>query len=235
MRLQMLIDANKCMNCKACILACQQRNNVPYDCSRNWVREIRVQPDNPEGLKPLSGMHYQPGNCMQCEEALCLRACPSGATYRGEDGVIHVTTSKCIGCGACADACPYDARFRHPTTKAIDKCDYCAASRVQGWEPACVGICPTHARIFGDAEDPTSEVSNVMTEARQQGNLSHVESSATPTQPSVAYIGQTTPKDWPRAAQVPTPLALMHPVSKGVQWLGGAVLMGILAVGIRNR
>ena len=80
-RLIMAIDANKCMNCKACIVACQQRNSVPYDHDRNWIKSA-VAPSAP------SGWHYQPGGCMQCDKPQCVDACPTGATYKGDDGVM---------------------------------------------------------------------------------------------------------------------------------------------------
>ena len=71
----MAIDANKCINCKACVLACQQRNGTPYGHSRNWVRET------PDKLS-LLGTAYQPGACMHCDHPLCVEACPTHATYK---------------------------------------------------------------------------------------------------------------------------------------------------------
>ena len=146
----MAIDANKCMNCKACVIACQQRNSVPYIHNRNWVKAVSV-PAAP------SGWHYQPGGCMQCDKPQCVDACPTGATYKGDDGVVYVDPGKCIGCGCCITACPYDARYKDITRGGIvDKCDYCLSSRQRGLAPACVSICPTKARVFGDADDPLS-------------------------------------------------------------------------------
>ena len=77
-RYVMAIDASKCLNCKACLIACQQRNAVPYGLSRNWVRET------PDTASP-SGWRYQPGACMHCDEPSCVDACPTHATYKAED------------------------------------------------------------------------------------------------------------------------------------------------------
>ena len=77
----MAIDANKCINCKACVLACQQRNGTPYGHSRNWVRET------PDKLS-LLGTAYQPGACMHCDHPLCVEACPTHATYKADDGSV---------------------------------------------------------------------------------------------------------------------------------------------------
>ena len=93
-RYVMAIDASKCLNCKACLIACQQRNAVPYGLSRNWVRET------PDTASP-SGWRYQPGACMHCDEPSCVDACPTHATYKAEDGVVMVDETRCIACGSC--------------------------------------------------------------------------------------------------------------------------------------
>ena len=112
----MAIDANKCINCKACVLACQQRNGTPYGHSRNWVRET------PDKLS-LLGTAYQPGACMHCDHPLCVDACPTHATYKADDGSVGIDPERCIGCGGCIEACPYGARYKHPVTGRADKCD----------------------------------------------------------------------------------------------------------------
>ena len=91
-RFIMVIDATKCINCKACVLACQQRNGVPYTHSRNWIREA------PDNLSPL-GTAYQPGACMHCDHPLCVDACPTRATYKADDGSVVIDRDRCIGCG----------------------------------------------------------------------------------------------------------------------------------------
>lgn len=225
-RLIMAIDANKCMNCKACIVACQQRNSVPYNHDRNWIKAA-VAPEAP------SGWHYQPGGCMQCDKPQCVDACPTGATYKGDDGVVYVNPGKCIGCGCCITACPYDARYKDATRGGIvDKCDYCLSSRQRGLAPACVSICPTHARVFGDADDPNSDVAKLL--AANKDNLTYVKASEVDTQPSLVYIGATTPADWPRNTEIPTPIRAMDGVSKAVSWLGGLCLLGIGGVIVKQ-
>ena len=142
----MAIDANKCINCKACVLACQQRNGTPYGHSRNWVRET------PDKLS-LLGTAYQPGACMHCDHPLCVEACPTHATYKADDGSVGIDPERCIGCGGCIEACPYGARYKHPVTGRADKCDYCRRA-TPGQVPACVQVCPVRCRVFGDADNP---------------------------------------------------------------------------------
>ena len=112
-RYVMAIDASKCLNCKACLIACQQRNAVPYGLSRNWVRET------PDTASP-SGWRYQPGACMHCAEPSCVDACPTHATYKAEDGVVMVDETRCIACGSCMRACPYQARHIDPARRVVD-------------------------------------------------------------------------------------------------------------------
>jgi Fe-S-cluster-containing dehydrogenase component len=215
----MLIDSEKCYNCGACIVGCQQRNAVPYGFRRNWVRVDAIP-------RYGFGKGFQPGGCMQCDAPLCVEACPTRATWKSDDGVVLIDRERCIGCGACIAACPYDARYRHPERGTADKCDYCAPSRHLGIAPACVQLCPAHVRIFGDADDPFSEVARVA--ATQP--LLYVESTKTPTKPTLAFVGTTTGADWPRAAAPPLPIAAMRVVSSGIRCLGGLSLFGVIAM-----
>ncbi|HEX9596998.1 MAG TPA: 4Fe-4S dicluster domain-containing protein, partial [Anaerolineales bacterium] len=81
---------------------------------------------------------------------------PVGATFITQDGVVLVDQDYCIGCRYCIQACPYGARFLHPTTHTAEKCTFCYHRVVQGKVPACVEVCPTGARIFGDVRSMAS-------------------------------------------------------------------------------
>ena len=217
---QMLIDSEKCMNCKACVVACQQRNNVPYGLSRNWVLET------PEADAP-AGFRFQPGACMHCEDAPCIPACPTGATWRSEAGVVEIDPERCVGCGACIDACPYGARFRHPVKKIADKCDYCAKF---DYQPACVAVCPTRCRIFGDLDDASSPVVNAL-RTRKAVYVLPDDGSA---KPHSAYLDATTPVVFQSRRQEPGPVAAIHPISKGLAWISGIIITLISGVFVRQ-
>ncbi len=104
---------------------------------------------------------------MQCENSPCTAVCPVGATYRTADGVVLIDEERCIGCGYCVVACPYGARYIVPadgeTPRGVagvaDKCTFCYHRITVGQSPACVVACPVGARMFGDLNDPDSEVS----------------------------------------------------------------------------
>ena len=105
----LVIDALKCFDCKACMVACKVENNVPEGRWRNWVKPTA----DPKGRR----VQFQPGQCMQCENPACVAACPVRATYKRSDGMVVIDPKKCIGCGNCVTGCPYGARFRNPETK----------------------------------------------------------------------------------------------------------------------
>ncbi len=196
-RLAMVIDAFKCMDCKACMAACKVANRVPEGRWRNWIKSG----DEEQMAAEQRRMVFQPGNCMQCDKATCVQACPTGATYRNpEDGTILIDRQVCIGCGQCLPACPYGARYRHPELRVADKCDFCAERRAAGLEPACVSTCPTKARAFGDLNDSKSEVRRQL-DGNPAVRITHRESD---TDPNLYYLGEPGPRDWPVQARMPS-------------------------------
>lgn len=83
----------------------------------------------------------------------------------GADGIVEVDQGRCIGCLYCMSACPYQVRVRNSKTGAVDKCRFCAVQTENGTTSCtCVEACPTHARIFGDLDDPNSELSKAIVE-----------------------------------------------------------------------
>jgi len=110
--------------------------------------------------------------------------CPTQATYKRHDGIVVVDNEVCIGCGYCIQACPYDARFINPETDTVDKCNFCVLRTEAGLLPACVETCVGGARIFGDLNDPQSEISRLLREYPTQ-----VLKPEMGTNPRVFYIG----------------------------------------------
>jgi len=153
----MAIDMNRCITCHACEVACRSYYDVPVPSYRNWVHELPAQGVYPD-IKKTSYV----GLCNHCDDSPCTQACPTGATYKREDGVVVVDKDLCIGCSLCIEACPYGARYLDPVTNKVDKCDFCIDRVEEGLEPVCVETCIGQARIFGDLDDPASEVSKLV-------------------------------------------------------------------------
>jgi Fe-S-cluster-containing dehydrogenase component len=108
---------------------------------------------------------------MHCKDAPCVKACPTGASYkREEDGIVLVNYDDCIGCKYCSWACPYGTREFDEFEGVMKKCTLCV-DRIyndnlpeEERKPACVLACPTRARTFGDIDDPHSEVFKLIRE-----------------------------------------------------------------------
>lgn len=126
-------------------------------------------------------------------------------------------------------ACPYQARHIDPARRVVDKCDYCASSRAEGMEPACVSVCTTRARVFGDVDDPQSPVSKALGSHK----VTFVEAENAPTKPTLAYLNDVTDKHWPKAESA-GPVGFMGTVATGVRWLGALSLFGVVGVGLRQ-
>lgn len=153
---------SRCIDCKACMVACTAENNVPVQFHRNWVKWI-----GPKGKFPDVGLSFEPGNCNHCDNPPCERVCPTGATYKDEEnGLVLIDYDKCIGCKYCMMACPYDARYFDEERGVVDKCTACIQRLQKGEQPACVATCIGGARYFGDLNDPESEISKLLAKNR---------------------------------------------------------------------
>ena len=220
MKLAMVINSSRCIDCKACLISCSTAHDVPVGKYRNWIRE-----KTPDVTAAKPGGHFQPGACMHCRIPTCVPACPSGATFRRQDtGEVVIDTALCIGCGNCLPACPYGARYSHEAKRVADKCDYCAARRAQGFDPACVGTCPTRARVFGDVNDAGSDAAKLLA----SGSHVLLEYPGSPTQPLMFYMDATAPDNWLRKPEAPASMRFL------TNWAAPAIhgLMGLVSLGL---
>lgn len=177
-RYAMVIDTRRCIGCQACSVACKTENDVPLGETRNWVEYIE------KGVFPNVHRSFLPRLCNHCEKPQCVSVCPTGATYkREEDGIVVIDSDVCIGCKYCIQACPYGMRFINPKTGTADKCDFCLHRVEKGLVPSCVNTCQGRARIFGDLNDPESEVSKMVA-----SNSTTVLRPEMGTEPMVYYI-----------------------------------------------
>lgn len=198
-RYGMVIDLRTCLGCNACTLACKVEKGTSRGVFWNRVVQIEV------GRYPSANRQYVPIPCMHCQNPPCVDVCPTGASFKREDGIIFVDYDKCMGCGYCRVACPYEARnftkelkgyfpdhgltpyeqvmYKKHQTGVAEKCDFCVARVVRGEEPPCVTTCPSAARHFGDLDDPRSEVSRLIAERHGYQLMPELG-----TNPSVYYL-----------------------------------------------
>ena len=213
----LVIDIGACIGCRTCMWACKEENNTPDTISPLWIEvfqldsetdltghpsydELRKGATTSYTQSPQDGKWYMPVACFHCDNAPCVKVCPTGATYKAKDGLVLMDYEKCIGCRLCVVACPYSSRRfnwhkplgygenindlvpKRPMGVA-EKCTLCVHRTRRGKLPRCVEVCPVQARHFGDLNDPNSEISQILKQ-----NMSFRLLEEMNTQPSVRYI-----------------------------------------------
>ncbi len=177
MKYGFVIDNRKCIGCHACTTACKSEHDVPVGVNRTWVKQVE------KGEFPDTRRLFSVMRCNHCTDAPCVEICPTEALFTREDGIVDFDKDRCIGCKSCMQACPYDALYIDPQTNTAAKCNYCAHRIDVGLEPACVNVCPEHAIISGDMDDPGSEIAELL--ARQPVSVRKAEKG---TVPNLFYI-----------------------------------------------
>jgi Fe-S-cluster-containing dehydrogenase component len=190
-RYAMVIDLKKCheqKGCDDCVRACHLTHNVPDFGNRKdevkWIWKENFHNAFHETEHQYLDENLKDGPalvlCNHCNNPPCVRVCPTKATWRREqDGIVMMDWHRCIGCRYCVVACPYGSRsfnWRDPrphidkidpnfptrTRGVVEKCTFCEERIFKGQKPACVEACKYGALVFGDLEDPNSEVREVL-------------------------------------------------------------------------
>ncbi len=165
-QLGFVVEQNVCMGCKACQVACKDKYDLDVGTLYRTVTPTEGGSFTEEGQALNNDVYsyWTTLACNHCEKPVCVDVCPTGAMYkREEDGIVLINREECIGCGACRDACPYDAPVLDEEAKKMEKCDFCVDLVIQGGTPACVGSCPVRALHFGDIKDLRKEYGDVDT------------------------------------------------------------------------
>jgi len=132
---KLIVNPKLCTNCHICELACSFKQSLSLSLFKSCINTVHL-PDEEITI---------PVVCLQCVEAACASACPSGAISMNEKtGAIEINYELCIGCKTCVGACPFgNVLFDHESTHGVFKCNLCEG------DPMCAKFCPTDALIYG--------------------------------------------------------------------------------------
>jgi Fe-S-cluster-containing dehydrogenase component len=169
-RLSIFIDIDKCSGCYNCFLACRDEyygnDYLPLSAAQPLNDQFWMQIREVErGVYPKPKLDYVPMPCLHCESAPCVDAAPEGAVYRRPDGIVIIDPQKAKDHPEIVNSCPYRVIFWNPETRIPQKCTMCAHRLDEGAkQPRCVESCPTGALVFGDLDDPDSEIAGLCAE-----------------------------------------------------------------------
>lgn len=200
-RYGIIVNADKCVGCWACFVACKKENLVKPGVQWNHLESI----EHPKERV----IEYFRVSCMQCDEPKCMPVCPAKAISFGPHREVLVDTKKCIGCHMCEKACPYHApKFSDPARQSYfgsklplfeaqpqpwttriaghaEHCTLCTHRTEKGLKPACVEDCPMGALVFVDYDAPTEETKALISAAQPM-------SEAAGTKPKVRFVSRLT-------------------------------------------
>ena len=163
-RYGMVIDVNRCVGCYNCFLTCRDEyagNDYPgYSAAQpmsgmNWMKVNEIE----RGQYPHVKVDHVPVTCSHCDSAACVTLDQTGAIYRRADGIVLIDPEKAKGNKDLVELCPYRQIEWNEELQLAQKCTMCAHLLDKGDpEPRCVESCPSGALVFGDLDDPSSEV-----------------------------------------------------------------------------
>lgn len=161
--LAFFMDMSACMGCKACMIACKDKHNLPLGI--HWRKVIEASGgewvENPDTTWEQNVFtYYISMSCNHCESPLCVQACPTGACAKDENGIVAIDPDKCIGCGYCSWNCPYSSPQLDKEKRHMTKCDFCKDYLAEGREPACVAACPSRALQVGSKDELIKKYGN---------------------------------------------------------------------------
>ncbi len=210
-RLAMVVDLRKCVadqGCTKCIDVCNKAHNIPdFGDSKDAIKWIWKEPYenafvDQENFYMRDEFRNKmvPVFCNNCDNPPCVEVCPTQATFQRPDGIVMMDWHRCIGCRYCMAACPYGSRSfnwrdprpfirdinpDYPTRMkgVVEKCTWCDERVDQGLLPLCVETCPEKAMVFGNLNDPNSEVRQLL-----KDNFSVRRKPGLGTSPEVYYL-----------------------------------------------
>jgi Fe-S-cluster-containing dehydrogenase component len=173
-RYGMIINAKKCTGCYNCFLSCRDEfagnNWAPYSAPQpmtgmNWIHLVEKE----RGQYPKVKVHYTPVICMQCAKPECIKVAQNGAIFKTKEGIVIIDPVKAKGQKQIVNGCPYRVIEWNEELQLPQKCTFCAHLLAQGEKiPRCVENCPVNAIVFGNLDDPKSEIAMLVASGKTE-------------------------------------------------------------------
>ncbi len=185
-----LVDISKCMGCRGCQVACKQWNELQAEKTKFFAAKGGYQ--NPAALSTDTWIlvkfyekqtedgltwRFRAHTCMHCTEAACIEICPTEPKAMSRDqttGFVYVNEERCIGCGVCAEACPFGVPHVDANRGVSTKCSGCMARIENGMIPACAQACPGEAITFGDLSALLAKANERISYLKTKGYTPHL-------------------------------------------------------------
>ena len=190
------LDVTRCTGCYSCFLACKDEyvgnDYLPVSAAQpneghTWIRIEEITHGSGSKVK----VDYTPIMCQHCEDAPCIQPDNGGAVYRRPDGIVVIDPVKAKGKKEIVDLCPYGAIYWNEGSSLAQKCTMCAHMIDRGEKTArCAESCPTQALVFGDLDDPESNISLLL---KEKEGLAEGYRAELGTRPVVKYFSLPKP------------------------------------------
>lgn len=157
------VDTDSCSGCKACQIACKNKNGLDAGVLLRRVVEARggEWKKHADAWVEDTFAFYVSLSCMHCARPICQEVCPTKAVKKREDGIVHIDPVRCVGCSYCEMACPYGAPRFDEKRGVMVKCDFCKDNIDSGKRPECVSACQMRVLDFGSIAELRSRPGSV--------------------------------------------------------------------------
>ncbi|CAA7602192.1 Formate dehydrogenase iron-sulphur subunit [Acididesulfobacillus acetoxydans] len=244
-RKMIFADTSKCTGCKACTVACKEWNDLPAE-KTHLIESYQTMKDfTPKTWTYVTFIELyrnktmdffmRKAQCFHCGDPACLKACTSKAISKSADGLVVIDQDKCIGCGYCAENCPFGVPKVDAVRKKAYKCTGCVDRVENGLTPACVQTCQPGALQYGEREALLAKAKERLNEVRRRYPRARLYGEQEMGGTTYVYLLLDAPEVYhlPQHPAVPVSLTLWQDVIRpvGTVAVGGAaaaVVVGVL-------
>ena len=233
----MLVDVSKCIGCWWCYAACKNYNNLTETIKPDPEQAPELSPETWTTLYTLKtndDWSFRKQACMHCTDAACVKVCPSGALSYNDLGFVQYDKDKCIGCGYCAEFCPFEVpKLKDDKITGVGlmaKCTFCKDRVTNGQQPACAEACPTGAIKFGNRSELLEEGKQRVMELSRSNPESRLYGEHELDGLHVLYVLPDQPSVYglPEEPQLPATATIQKDIFRPLTWIvWGAVAAGL--------